>query len=148
MQIKREDKGHKGSFYIEEAGERLAEMTFSLAGDHRIIIDHTEVSDALRGKGAGKQLVRAAVEWARDTDKKYFPFVLSHVLFLKRFLSFRMCGINNEPMNLGSGKLKLLTDYHITVYNNIHLVFATKMFTGSEILKTMTFSKVNPFACF
>lgn len=73
MQIKREDKGHKGSFYMEEAGSRLAEMTFSLAGDHRIIIDHTEVSDALRGKGAGKQLVMAAVEWARETHKKILP---------------------------------------------------------------------------
>lgn len=73
MQIKREDKGHKGSFYIEEADERLAEMTFSLAGDHRIIIDHTEVSDVLRGKGAGKQLVTAAVAWARETRKKILP---------------------------------------------------------------------------
>lgn len=73
MEIKREDNGHKGSFYIEEAGKRLAEMTFSLAGGHRIIIDHTEVSDVLRGKGAGKQLVTAAVEWARETRKKILP---------------------------------------------------------------------------
>jgi len=38
-----------------------------------IIIDHTEVSDALRGKGAGKQLVTAAVEHARKNQLKILP---------------------------------------------------------------------------
>ena len=33
-------------------------MTYVRAGTKRIIIDHTEVSDALRGWQVGKQLVR------------------------------------------------------------------------------------------
>ena len=73
MEIKLEESGSKGSFYIEEQGKRLAEMTFSKAGDKRIIIDHTEVSDALRGKGAGKQLVSAAVDHARKNGIKILP---------------------------------------------------------------------------
>ena len=58
---------------MEEQGKRLAELTFSKAGDKRIIIDHTDVSDALRGKGAGKQLVSAAVDYARKNGLKILP---------------------------------------------------------------------------
>lgn len=73
MHIQHEQSGNKGSFYVEENGTRLAEMTYSKAGDTRIIIDHTEVSDALRGKGAGKQLVSAAVDLARKNNLKILP---------------------------------------------------------------------------
>lgn len=48
-------------------------MTFSKAGQSLIIIDHTEVSDVLRGKSAGKQLVAAAVQHARDHGLKILP---------------------------------------------------------------------------
>ena len=58
---------------MDEQGKRLAELTFSKAGDKRIIIDHTDVSDALRGKGAGKQLVSAAVDYARKNGLKILP---------------------------------------------------------------------------
>ncbi|HOX82829.1 MAG TPA: GNAT family N-acetyltransferase [Chryseolinea sp.] len=73
MDIKLEEIGNKGSFFIGENKKRLAEMTFSKAGETRIIIDHTEVSDLLRGKGAGKQLVHAAVEYAREKNIKILP---------------------------------------------------------------------------
>jgi len=58
---------------VEENGEVLAEMTYSKAGHMRIIIDHTEVSDKLRGTGAGKQLVAAAVNHARAHQLKIMP---------------------------------------------------------------------------
>lgn len=73
MEIKHRLVGNKGLFFIEENGEMLAEMTYSKAGDTRIIIDHTEVSDKLKGKGAGKQLVAAAVEHARKNKLKVLP---------------------------------------------------------------------------
>ncbi len=73
MNITQIDHGSKGAFVMKENNERLAEMTYSKAGDKLIIIDHTEVSDALRGKGAGKQLVSAAVEFARKQDLKILP---------------------------------------------------------------------------
>ncbi len=73
MNITQIEHGSKGAFVIIENNERLAEMTYSKAGDKLIIIDHTEVSDVLRGKGAGKQLVSAAVEFARKQGVKILP---------------------------------------------------------------------------
>ena len=73
MNIERIEHGSKGAFLIKEENERLAEMTYSKAGENRIIIDHTEVSDRLRGTGAGKQLVAAAVDYAREHKIKILP---------------------------------------------------------------------------
>ncbi len=73
MLIQQEDNGKKGAFYVEENGERLAEMTYVWSGTDKFIIDHTEVSDKLGGKGVGKQLVTAAVEFARTKNVKIVP---------------------------------------------------------------------------
>jgi uncharacterized protein len=73
MLIQFEESGSKGAFYVEENGVRLANMTFSKAGNNKIIIDHTEVSDSLRGKNVGKQLVATAVEYARNNNIKILP---------------------------------------------------------------------------
>ena|SRR5215218_10443068 len=72
-QITHESNGHKGAFVIDRDGGRLATMTYTLAGDDLLIIDHTDVSDALRGTGAGKALVTAAVDWARSEHKGVMP---------------------------------------------------------------------------
>ncbi|HEY3429244.1 MAG TPA: GNAT family N-acetyltransferase [Cyclobacteriaceae bacterium] len=80
MQIQLDQSASKGMFFVEENGEKLARMTFSKAGDNLIIIDHTEVSDALRGKNIGRQLVAAAVDHARKKNLKIIqlcPFTKS-----------------------------------------------------------------------
>jgi hypothetical protein len=71
-EIRHEPAGHKGAFVWRRDGEKLAEMTYSVAGS-RVIIDHTDVDDRLRGQGAGKKLVAAAVEWARKENRKLMP---------------------------------------------------------------------------
>ena len=73
MEIQFEQSPTKGMFFIEENGEKLARMIFSKAGDNLIIIEHTEVSDKLRGKNVGKQLVAAAVGHARKNNLKILP---------------------------------------------------------------------------
>jgi predicted GNAT family acetyltransferase len=73
MTILQTDDGKKGAFYVEENDERLAEMTYVWAGTGMFIIDHTEVSDKLAGKGAGKQLVAKAVAFAREKNVKIKP---------------------------------------------------------------------------
>lgn len=80
MEIQHQSTETKGSFFIEKAGEKAAEMTYSKAGSGLIIIDHTEVSDQLRGTGSGKKLVMAAVEHARKNQLKIMalcPFAKS-----------------------------------------------------------------------
>jgi predicted GNAT family acetyltransferase len=73
MDISYKDDGKKGAFYVEASGEVLAEMTFVWAGEQKMIIDHTEVSEKLAGQGVGKQLVNAAVERARAQGFKIMP---------------------------------------------------------------------------
>ena len=73
MEIQEEDNGKKGVFFIEENGEVVAEMTYVWSGEDKIIIDHTEVSEKLGGKGIGKQLVHRAVEMAREKQIKILP---------------------------------------------------------------------------
>jgi predicted GNAT family acetyltransferase len=53
-------------------GEKLAQMTYTVAGT-RVIIDHTDMDERLRGTGAGKKLVAAAVEWARAESVRLMP---------------------------------------------------------------------------
>ena len=73
MLIQQKQDGSKGLFYIEVAGKLLAEMTYSMGADKLMIIDHTEVSDELRGKKVGYQLVKAGVEYARANQLKIMP---------------------------------------------------------------------------
>lgn len=80
MQVLQEDYGNKGKFYILENGKQEAEMTYTWAGSSRIIIDHTDVSEVLKGKSAGKQMLMKAVEFARSKGIKIFalcPFANS-----------------------------------------------------------------------
>lgn len=73
MEVKYTIQGSKGAFYIDKDGRHLADMTFSMAGTGIMIIDHTEVNDSLRGTGAGKKMVAAAVKLARKENFKILP---------------------------------------------------------------------------
>lgn len=73
MEIKREEGPSKGRYFLESEGGAMAEMTFSKAGEHLLIIDHTEVPDAFRGQGVGVKLVSRAVEDARASGRKILP---------------------------------------------------------------------------
>ncbi|WP_026755949.1 GNAT family N-acetyltransferase [Sediminibacter sp. Hel_I_10] len=73
MDIKQDEASSKGRFYYEKDGETKAVMTYSRAGEDKIIIDHTEVDPSLQGEGIGYQLVDAAVEYARDHQIKIMP---------------------------------------------------------------------------
>ncbi|HEX7718240.1 MAG TPA: DUF5996 family protein [Woeseiaceae bacterium] len=62
--VGREDQASKGRYYMTIDGYE-AEMTYSRAGESLIIIDHTDVPDALRGRRVGERMVRQAVDDAR-----------------------------------------------------------------------------------
>jgi len=73
MKVQRQEGGDKGSFFIEEDGQKSALMTYKKSGENEITIDHTEVDKAMQGEGLGKQMVAAAVEYARENDIKIVP---------------------------------------------------------------------------
>ncbi|RKE95189.1 GNAT family N-acetyltransferase [Ichthyenterobacterium magnum] len=73
MNIEQFDDGKKGEFYIEIEGTQLAKMTYTYAGDDKIIIDHTEVNEKLKGQGIGYKLVAASVEFMRANNIKVIP---------------------------------------------------------------------------
>jgi predicted GNAT family acetyltransferase len=74
MRIEIEETESKGRYVmVDEDGVRGAEMSYSRAGASLLIIDHTEVSDAWRGSGAGAQLVARAVEDARASGRRILP---------------------------------------------------------------------------
>ena len=69
--IEREDRPTGGVYRLSVDGH-LAEMTFSRTGERLIIIDHTEVPAALRGRGVGERLIERAVEDARADSFRIF----------------------------------------------------------------------------
>ena len=72
--VQRSEENHKGAFFLEDAGKRVAEMTYSRSPDGKLmIIDHTEVDPSLRGQGIPKRLVAAAVQWARAEQIRVVP---------------------------------------------------------------------------
>jgi len=73
MEINHRKEENKGAFVASENGEKAGEMTYSKAGEEKIIIDHTEVNPEFNGKGVGKQMVLAAVEYARENGIKILP---------------------------------------------------------------------------
>ena len=60
-------------FYVEQEGNILAEMVYTMPNPNQIIIEHTEVSEELAGQGIGLQLVKTGVEYARINKLKIIP---------------------------------------------------------------------------
>ena len=73
MIVQHKKVGKKGMFFVEVDGNILAEMVYSTSLNDNMIIEHTEVSEELRGKNVGLQLVRTAVEFARKHGIKIRP---------------------------------------------------------------------------
>lgn len=72
MEILSAETGSKGRYYTVVEGHE-AEVTYSRASPKLVIVDHTGVPDALRGKGVGQALAAYAVEAAREGGWKIMP---------------------------------------------------------------------------
>ena len=85
MNIQHKQSGTKGAFFIGGDNELLAEMVYTMAGEDKLIIEHTEVSEELRGQNVGAQLVEKAVEYARLHQLKIIPVCpFANAVFKKR----------------------------------------------------------------
>jgi predicted GNAT family acetyltransferase len=85
MLIQHKKVGTKGLFYVESNGNILAEMVYSMPSDDKMIIEHTEVSEELKGQNVGYQLVHTAVEYARTHNIKIIPLCpFANAVFKKK----------------------------------------------------------------
>ncbi|MEW4212077.1 GNAT family N-acetyltransferase [Priestia megaterium] len=66
-------KKDANTFYIGEQDKKDAEIHYISTEKDGIIVDHTFVSDSLRGQGVGEALVKRIVEFAREEGKKIIP---------------------------------------------------------------------------
>lgn len=61
-------------FYIGENHETaIAEITFSTGEGNTIVIEHTRVSETLKGQGVGVKLVNAVADMAREERRGIIP---------------------------------------------------------------------------
>lgn len=74
MTIKHESLGNKGVFSAFIDGKKAGEMTYSVAGADKIIIDHTDVLEEFKGLSVGKRmLIDGVVQYARENKIKVIP---------------------------------------------------------------------------
>lgn len=73
MDVQNKQNGNRGVFFIGTEDNHLGEMTYKLKSPGIMVIEHTEVSDELRGQNAGYALVQAGVDYARANSLKILP---------------------------------------------------------------------------
>jgi predicted GNAT family acetyltransferase len=69
-----------GRFELERDGH-IAYLEYTLAGDVLELV-HTEVPEALRGRGMAAELAKTALDWARENHKKVdivCPFAADYI---------------------------------------------------------------------
>lgn len=67
------NKGENKFYVGDNIRNPLAEITFVESGEERLVIDHTYVSNDLRGQGIAGQLLENVVNYAREKGKKILP---------------------------------------------------------------------------
>ncbi|MFN4006158.1 MAG: GNAT family N-acetyltransferase [Chitinophagaceae bacterium] len=70
------DDGKKGCWLAYDDNKEVGLMDVVYDGTDKLIIEHTEVYEGHEGKGYGKVLVQAAVDFARKKHLKIMPLCL------------------------------------------------------------------------
>src|SRR6476469_5100280 len=74
MLVQHKQNGSGGIFFIWDGHEKpIAELVYDQKDPGIMIIEHTEVDKALRGRDLGDQLIYEAVEFARSQNLKILP---------------------------------------------------------------------------
>ena len=71
--IKHISANAKGAFIYEADGHKLAEMVYTMAGEKKMMIEHTDVDPSLQGQGIGKKLQSALVDYVREQGIQVIP---------------------------------------------------------------------------
>jgi uncharacterized protein len=73
-----------GRFYIVDGqGDTLAEIVYTISGADKLVIEHTNVDQSLKGRGVGTRLVRQVVDLARRDQRT----IISHCPFAMKVLT-------------------------------------------------------------
>jgi uncharacterized protein len=74
FEITQHNETKNGTFTARATdGREAGHITYTWAGADKFIIDHTDVNPDFNGQGVGKQLVLAAVDYARQNGLKIMP---------------------------------------------------------------------------
>ena len=74
MQFQHKDNGQQGEFFtLNDAGQRIAEISYVWRNENTIVADHTWVDACLRGQGVARKLLDVLVEFARQKRLKIVP---------------------------------------------------------------------------
>ncbi len=73
IDIKQINNETKGYFIALDKSKEAGRMSYTFAGNSKIIIDHTEVDDEYRGQSIGKRLLEKLVDYARQNNIKIIP---------------------------------------------------------------------------
>jgi uncharacterized protein len=85
MLIQHKHTDSKGLFFVQNDGNILAELVYTMPSADKMILEHTEVGDELRGQNVGYQLVHTAVEYARTHELKIIPLCpFANAVFKKK----------------------------------------------------------------
>ena len=87
--VEHEEADGRGAFFVARDGARLAKMTYSRVDPRRVIVDHTEVAEPLRGLGVARRLLDATVAWARSSGTCITPTCPYAKKQLESYPSFR-----------------------------------------------------------
>ena len=71
--VAREELDGVHEFVLRVDGKRLGSLEFTRPDAKTLRIEYVEVAPELRGTGLGRQLVQAAVAWAKETDQQVVP---------------------------------------------------------------------------
>ena len=89
MQFQHKDNGQQGEFFtLNDAGQRIAEISYVWRNENTIVADHTWVDDCLRGQGVARKLLDVLVEFARKKQLKIIPTCSYVEVMFKRDQSF------------------------------------------------------------
>jgi predicted GNAT family acetyltransferase len=74
MMIEHITEGSRGRFLMKgDQDDTVAELAYDQKSGDTMIIEHTYVEEALRGKDLGERLIEEAVEYARNHQLKIQP---------------------------------------------------------------------------
>jgi uncharacterized protein len=84
MEVSIKERETEGYAIARENEKRAGAMTYSIAGEKLIIIDHTEVEPEYKGKSVGKEMLYKIVDMARGKNIKIIPLCPFAAAMFKR----------------------------------------------------------------